>query len=56
VETSGRSHEGWMTAIPLVVLLFVFATFGNPEAFVRTVADGVFDVFRWFGNSLRGLL
>jgi hypothetical protein len=45
-----------MIAIPLAVLLFVFATFGDPEAFVRTVADGVFDVFRRFGDSLRGLL
>lgn len=55
METSGRSHEGWLVAVPVIVLLFVFVLFGDPEVFVRTVSDGVFDVFRLFANWLRSL-
>jgi hypothetical protein len=50
METSGRSHEGWLVAVPVVVLLFVFVTFGDPEAFVSAVSDGVTDVFRIVAN------
>ena len=45
METSGRSHEGWLVAIPVVVLLYLFVMFGDPEAFVSAVADGLTDVF-----------
>jgi hypothetical protein len=40
MHTSGQSHEGWMSLIPLSVLLFiVMVALGGPETFVNTVAS-----------------
>jgi hypothetical protein len=40
MRTSGQSHEGWMSLIPLSVLIFiVIVAFGGPDAFVNTVAN-----------------
>jgi hypothetical protein len=55
METSGRSHEGWLVAVPVVVLLYVFLMFGDPEAFVRAASDGVTDVFYACAEWLRRL-
>jgi hypothetical protein len=51
-STSGQSHEGWMSLIPLSVLLFiVMVALGGPEAFVNTVAafatDAMTYAARW---------
>lgn len=50
--TSGRSREGFMTLIPLTVLLFiVIVALGGPESFVNTVAsfatDAIASGARW---------
>lgn len=38
--TSGQSHEGWMSLIPLSVLLFiVIVALGGPDPFVQTVTS-----------------
>ena len=52
MRTSGESHEGWMSLIPLSVLVFiVMVALGGPDAFVRTVSsfatDAVADIARW---------
>ena len=55
MRTSGQSHEGWMSLIPLSVLLFiVMVALGGPDAFVRTVdslaSDAVTFIARWVRN------
>ena len=55
MDTSGRSHEGWMTVIPVsVFLLIVIVALGGPVAFVNTlslwVADMLTAVASWLKN------
>jgi hypothetical protein len=55
MQTSGQSHEGWMSLIPLSVLLFiVMVALGGPDAFVNTVAsfatDAITYTARWVKN------
>ena len=39
MDASGSSHEGWMTFLPLTVLmLIVIYVAGGPVAFVNTVS------------------
>jgi hypothetical protein len=39
MDATGSSHEGWMTAVPLAVLvLIVVYVVGGPVAFVNTIA------------------
>jgi hypothetical protein len=39
MDASGSSHEGWMTALPVTVLvLIVMYVVGGPVAFVNTVS------------------
>lgn len=39
MDASGSSHEGWMTFVPLgVLLLVVIYIVGGPVAFVNTVS------------------
>jgi hypothetical protein len=39
-STSGQSHEGWMSLIPLSVMLFiVIVALGGPDPFVHTVTS-----------------
>ena len=56
MRTSGQSHEGWMSLIPLAVLLFIVSVaFGGPEAFLNTVATYATDAFAYGANWLRHL-
>ena len=52
MDTSGRPTEGWMTFIPLTVLVaIVVVALGGPEAFVNTLgnwtADFMNSAARW---------
>ena len=54
MRTSGQSHEGWMSLIPLTVLLFiVMVAFGGPEAFVNTVANYATDIVTYTVSWIR---
>lgn len=56
MRTSGRSHEGWMSLIPLSVLLFiVVVAFGGPEAFMRIVASFASDAMAFTASWIRQL-
>ena len=47
-STSGQSHEGWMSIIPLSVLLFIImVALGGPESFVRIVASFASDAMTY---------
>lgn len=55
MRTSGQAHEGWMSLIPLSVLLFiVMVALGGPESFVNTVANYATEMVtftaRWIRN------
>ena len=54
MRTSGQAHEGWMSIIPLTVLLFiVMVALGGPEAFVNTVAGFASDTISYTANWIR---
>jgi hypothetical protein len=54
MRTSGQSHEGWMSLIPLTVLLFiVMVAFGGPEAFVNTVTNYTTDIVTYTASWIR---
>ena len=56
MRTSGQSHEGWMTLIPLSVLLFiVMVALGGPDAFVRTITTFAADAITYGSRWLRSL-
>lgn len=39
MDATGSSHEGWMTAVPMAVLLLIVVyVVGGPVAFVNTIA------------------
>jgi hypothetical protein len=47
-STSGQSHEGWMSIIPLSVLLFiVMVALGGPESFVNVVTSFASDAMTY---------
>jgi hypothetical protein len=48
MQISGKAREGWMTVIPLSVLLFtVIVEFGGPSAFMSIVSRWVIDTFAY---------
>lgn len=52
MQTSGKAHEGWMTVIPMAVLIFiVVAIMGGPNAFLNTLslwaADMISGITTW---------
>jgi hypothetical protein len=54
MRTSGQSHEGWMSLIPLTVLLFiVMVALGGPEAFVNTVSNYATDIVTYTASWIR---
>ena len=56
MRTSGQSHEGWMSLIPLSVLLFiVMVALGGPDAFVRTVTTFATDAITYVASWIRNL-
>jgi hypothetical protein len=47
-STTGQSHEGWMSIIPLSVLLFiVMVALGGPESFVNVVTSFASDAMTY---------
>jgi hypothetical protein len=56
MDTSGRSHEGWMTVIPVTVfLLIVIVALGGPVAFVNTLSLWVSDVLTSIASWVKNL-
>lgn len=56
MHTSGKAREGWMTVIPLSVLLFtVFVVVGGPSAFMSIVSLWVVDAFAYVTRWLKYL-
>jgi hypothetical protein len=53
-STTGQSHEGWMSIIPLSVLLFiVMVALGGPESFVKTVTAFASDAMTYTARWVR---
>lgn len=45
MDTSGRPREGWMTMVPLAVLIaFVMLALGGPVSFMTVVTNWASDV------------
>ena len=56
MQTSGQSHEGWMSLIPLSVLLFiVMVALGGPDGFVHTVGSLASDAITYIARLIRNL-
>jgi len=56
MQTSGKPHEGWMTFIPLTVLLIVvIGVLGGPVQFANIVSGWVSDVTDYVWSWLRHL-
>jgi p-aminobenzoyl-glutamate transporter AbgT len=56
MRTSGESHEGWMSLIPLSVLLFVvMVEVGGPEPFANLFMSIANDAVTFAANWLRHL-
>ena len=56
MDASGSTREGWMTFVPLTVLLFiVMYVMGGPEQFVNLVAQWSIDVIHSIANWVKHL-
>jgi len=56
MDTSGSTHEGWMTFIPMAVLIFiVIVVLGGPAAFVRTISGWGTDLYSYASGVIRNL-
>ena len=56
MDASGSTREGWMTFIPVTVLLFiVMYVMGGPAQFVNVVANWTVDVINYIGNWVKHL-
>jgi hypothetical protein len=56
MQISGRVREGWMTVIPLSVLLFiVIVAFGGPSVFMSIVRLWVVDALAYVAQWLKNL-
>ena len=56
MDASGSAREGWMTFIPLAVLLFiVIYVMGGPTQFVNVVAYWTMDVATYIVNWIKHL-
>jgi hypothetical protein len=56
MNTSGTSHEGWMTVIPVsVFLLIVIVALGGPVAFVNTLSLWIADMLTAAASWLKNL-
>ena len=54
MDASGHPHEGWMTLVPLVVLVgIVMIAFGGPVAFMNLVSAWFSDLFDWGQRLLK---
>ena len=56
MDASGSTREGWMTFIPVTVLLFiVMYVMGGPGQFVNVVAQWSTDVITYVVNWIKHL-
>jgi hypothetical protein len=56
MDASGSPREGWMTFIPMTVLLFIVVyVMGGPSRFVNVVAYWVIDMTTSVANWLKHL-
>ncbi len=56
MQISGKTHEGWMTVVPLSVFAFVvIVALGGPSAFVNVVSLWLVDVVTYVEHWLKGL-
>ena len=56
MDASGSAHEGWMTFIPLTVLLFiVIYVMGGPTEFVNTVSFWIVEMANTVVNWVKYL-
>jgi hypothetical protein len=56
MDASGTPREGWMTFVPLLVLLFiVMYVMGGPTQFVNVVAQWSADVITYVVNWVKHL-
>jgi hypothetical protein len=56
MDISGKSHEGWMTVIPVsVFLLIVIVALGGPVAFVNTLSLWIADMLTAAASWLKNL-
>lgn len=56
MDASGTPREGWMTFIPLTVLLFIVVyVMGGPEHFANIVGQWSVDLVNAIGNWVKHL-
>lgn len=56
MDISGSTREGWMTFIPVTVLVFiVMYVTGGPAQFANTVAQWGIDLVNHVGNWIKHL-
>jgi hypothetical protein len=56
MDVSGKPHEGWMTLVPLVVLVgIVMIALGGPVEFMNTVTGWMGDAGEYLHRLLKSL-
>ena len=56
MDASGSTREGWMSFIPLTVLLFiVIYVMGGPTQFISVVVNWVTDIVNYVANWIKYL-
>ena len=56
MDSSGRPHEGWMTLVPLVLLVsFVMLALGGPVATMNFISSWARDVVDYVLAFIRNL-
>lgn len=57
MDSSGKPHEGWMTLVPLVVLVsFVMLALGGPVATMNFITSWARDVVEYMLAFIRNLV
>jgi hypothetical protein len=57
MDVSGRPHEGWMTLVPLIVLVgIVMFAFGGPVAFMNTINNWFGDLLQWGERMIKSFV
>jgi len=56
MDTSGSTHEGWMTLLPMAILIFiVVVVLGGPAAFIRTISNWGSDAVGYAAGVIKNL-
>jgi hypothetical protein len=56
MEISGRPNEGWMTVVPVTVMMLIaIVALGGPEAFVNTLSSWGTDCVSYIAGWLKNL-